>query len=80
MDGIDAEWVTEKEYLKEDVDIDKKLSATDANIPKMGHLETVMVSDCVCSESWLLTVGIVLRSCMSMEVSIIYILRTQASV
>jgi hypothetical protein len=44
LDGIDAEWVTEKEYLKEDAKVDRKMSATDANIVKMDHLETVMVS------------------------------------
>ncbi|KAI0700770.1 alpha/beta-hydrolase [Cytidiella melzeri] len=43
LDGIDAEWVTEKEYLKEDASVDKKLSSTDANIVKMDHLETVML-------------------------------------
>lgn len=44
MDGVDAEWVTEKEYLKDSATVDKKLSTTDANIVKMDHLETVMVS------------------------------------
>ena len=44
LDGIDAEWVTEKEYLREDTPIDRKLSSTDANILRMEHLETVMVS------------------------------------
>lgn len=44
MDGVDAEWVTEKEYLKDSAAVDKKLSTTDANIVKMDHLETVMVS------------------------------------
>ncbi|KAI0089132.1 alpha/beta-hydrolase [Irpex rosettiformis] len=43
MDGIDAEWVTEKAYLKENMMVDKKLSTTDANILKMDHLETVML-------------------------------------
>ena len=46
MDGVDAEWVTEKEYLDETAAIvDKKLKPTDANIVKMDHLETVMVSE-----------------------------------
>ncbi|KAI0787047.1 hypothetical protein BC629DRAFT_1593579 [Irpex lacteus] len=43
MDGVDAEWVTEKEYLKDSATVDKKLSTTDANIVKMDHLETVML-------------------------------------
>ena len=45
MDGVDAEWVTEKEYLDETAIVDKKLKPTDANIVKMDHLETVMVSE-----------------------------------
>lgn len=44
LDGIEAEWVTEKEYLREDVTIPKKLNSTDENILRMEHLETVMVN------------------------------------
>lgn len=44
LDGIESEWVTEKEYLSDaPVDTDKKLSTDDANILRMEHLETVMV-------------------------------------
>lgn len=43
LDGIDAEWITEREFLK-DVPMpeDKKLSDTDADILKMDHLDPVM--------------------------------------
>lgn len=46
MNGIDAEWVTEKEYLgpyPSTRDLDKKLSTEDMNILRMEHLEPVMV-------------------------------------
>ncbi|THH31314.1 hypothetical protein EUX98_g2870 [Antrodiella citrinella] len=44
MDGIDSEWITEKEYL-EDVDFpaDRDLSEDEANVPRMEHLESVML-------------------------------------
>lgn len=46
LDGIEAEWVTEKEYLgppPSSQGLDRKLSTEDANILRMDHLETVMV-------------------------------------
>ncbi|PSS35406.1 hypothetical protein PHLCEN_2v1561 [Hermanssonia centrifuga] len=44
LDGIDAEWVTEKEFLSdESVHIGKKLSTEDTNILRMEHLDTVML-------------------------------------
>lgn len=44
LDGIESEWVTEKEYLSDSpLKTDKKLSTEDANILRMEHLETVMV-------------------------------------
>ena len=47
MDGIDAEWITEKEYLSEkpaQAAAGRKLSTEDTNILRMEHLDTVMVS------------------------------------
>ena len=46
LDGIDAEWVTQKEYLdsNEPKKADKKkLSDVEENVLRMEHLETVMV-------------------------------------
>jgi hypothetical protein len=46
LDGIDAEWITEKEYLRpaqKDVENTRKLSNSDKDILRMEHLETVMV-------------------------------------
>jgi acetyl esterase/lipase len=43
LDGIDAEWITEREFLKDTpLPQDKKLSNTDEDIVKMDHLEPVM--------------------------------------
>lgn len=45
LDGIDAEWVTEKEFLTERKDDAKKKSPTDEEtIKRMEELERVMVS------------------------------------
>lgn len=45
LDGIDAEWITEREYLDDaKPPVDRKLSATDQDIFRMEHLDTVMVS------------------------------------
>ena len=47
LDGIDAEWIAQKEYLSErpaQTVGGPKLSAEDTNILRMEHLETVMVS------------------------------------
>ena len=45
LDGVDAEWITQKEFLSDkDVDKEGKLSTEDANILRMEHLETVLVS------------------------------------
>jgi hypothetical protein len=48
LDGIDAEWITEREYLrpanaKKDAEIMPKISDSDKDILRMEHLETVMV-------------------------------------
>jgi hypothetical protein len=46
LDGIDAEWITEREYLspvKSHVKNTRKMSDNDKDIPRMEHLETVMV-------------------------------------
>lgn len=50
MDGIDCEWITENEYLLDDLHVEnsKQLSKTDATILRMEHLETVMVRGCFC--------------------------------
>jgi hypothetical protein len=50
LDGLDAEWIAEKDYLKaETVDLkgrenDRKLSSDEEDILKMECLESVMVS------------------------------------
>ena len=44
LDGVDGEWITEKEYLSEREPTGHKLSTEDANILRMEHLDTVMVS------------------------------------
>lgn len=46
LDGIDGEWITEKEYLGDIKDVASKgmnLSGDDLDILRMEHLETVMV-------------------------------------
>ena len=46
LDGIDAEWITEREYLsppKSHVKNTRKMSDNDKDILRMEHLETVMV-------------------------------------
>ncbi|KAF7798891.1 hypothetical protein EIP86_010119 [Pleurotus ostreatoroseus] len=44
LDGVDAEWITQKEFLSDkDVDKEGKLSTEDANILRMEHLETVLL-------------------------------------
>ena len=45
LDGIDAEWITEKEYLADDdvLPQNRKLSDDEETILRMEHLETVMV-------------------------------------
>ena len=45
LDGIDAEWITEREYLSPAPPKDKgvKMSETDRDILRMEHLESVMV-------------------------------------
>ncbi|KAG6915654.1 hypothetical protein DXG01_010524 [Tephrocybe rancida] len=45
LDGVDGEWITEKEYLDSTKSNEKKkkLSSDDANILRMDHLETVML-------------------------------------
>lgn len=50
MDGIDCEWITENEYLLNDLHVEnsKQLSKTDETILRMEHLETVMVRRCFC--------------------------------
>ncbi|KAK1231819.1 hypothetical protein PQX77_005033 [Marasmius sp. AFHP31] len=45
LDGVDAEWITEKEYLSEsipDVDMGRKLSTNEETILRMEELDTVM--------------------------------------
>lgn len=47
LDGVDGEWITEKEYLgppKEDTNPPHELSDEDENILRMENLDTVMVS------------------------------------
>lgn len=45
LDGIDAEWITEREYLDNaKPPAGRKLSVTDQDILRMEHLDTVMVS------------------------------------
>lgn len=46
LDGIDAEWITEREYLSPlnaDAEAGRKLSDTDKDILRMENLDTVMV-------------------------------------
>ncbi|EKM59247.1 uncharacterized protein PHACADRAFT_87660 [Phanerochaete carnosa HHB-10118-sp] len=44
LDGLDAEWVTEKEYLGPHTEkTDKKYTTEETNIIRMDHLETVML-------------------------------------
>jgi hypothetical protein len=44
LDGIDAEWVTEKEYLAPPpARVNRKLNHEDLNIMRMEHLDTVIV-------------------------------------
>lgn len=45
LDGIDAEWITEREYLSplSSTDEERKLSETDKDILRMEKLEKVMV-------------------------------------
>lgn len=46
LDGVDSEWVTEKEYLAPaPATTDKKYSTEEMNIIRMDHLDTVMVCD-----------------------------------
>lgn len=50
MDGIDAEWITEKEYLSEaKIDSTPKLSDTEEDILRMESLDRVMVRWCLSS-------------------------------
>lgn len=47
LDGIDGEWITEKEYLstaKDKPKMNRNLSDDEETILRMDHLETVMVS------------------------------------
>lgn len=45
LDGVDGEWITEKEYLSPEKEIkdNKKLSTDEEDILRMEHLDTVMV-------------------------------------
>ena len=45
MDGIDAEWITEKRYLSDSTKLpkNKKLSHREESVLRMEHLDTVMV-------------------------------------
>jgi hypothetical protein len=46
LDGIDAEWITEREYLSPIGSLAEnthKMSDSDKDILRMEHLETVMV-------------------------------------
>lgn len=43
LDGIDAEWITEKEYLHDDKLPDRELSAEEQMVLRMEKLDTVMV-------------------------------------
>lgn len=45
LDGIDAEWITEREYLSPAKPAEKgsKMSESDKDILRMEELETVMV-------------------------------------
>lgn len=43
LDGIDAEWITEREYLSPPVKGKEKMAETDKDILRMEHLESVMV-------------------------------------
>lgn len=71
LDGIDAEWITEREYLrpanaKKDAEIMPKISDSNKDILRMEHLETVMVR-----LSWFLicaSLNIAFHSFISMEV------------
>ncbi|KAG5652411.1 hypothetical protein H0H81_005059 [Sphagnurus paluster] len=43
LDGIDAEWITEKKYLSPELPpTNRKLSDDEAKVLKMDHLETIM--------------------------------------
>jgi acetyl esterase/lipase len=45
LNGIDAEWITQREFLRNDIDLpqgENQLSETDADILRMDHLEPVM--------------------------------------
>ena len=47
LDGVDAEWITEREFLKDlrgDETPKKKLRWEEETVLRMEHLETVMVS------------------------------------
>ena len=47
LDGVDAEWITEKEFLGEKAaknPLNRTLSTEDENILRMEHLDIVMVS------------------------------------
>lgn len=50
LDGLDAEWITEREFLK-DLDTDKAPERTlrweEEMVLRMEHLETVMVRLCL---------------------------------
>ncbi|KAH8106038.1 alpha/beta-hydrolase [Cristinia sonorae] len=44
MDGIESEWITEKDYLQDlDLPAGKKPSDSETNVVRMEHLETVML-------------------------------------
>jgi hypothetical protein len=48
LDGVEAEWITEKEFLSPPVDKrqnrQQSLTSVEEDILRMDHLETVMVS------------------------------------
>ena len=54
LDGVDAEWITEKEYLGPPIDKNRKrkqkLTDEDEDILRMEHLETAMACAVVISE------------------------------
>lgn len=53
LDGVDAEWVTEKDYLSDvEVDADSKLSSSEQDILRMESLDRVMVSIAVSHASF----------------------------
>lgn len=71
LDGVDGEWITEKEYLgpaKDDTKPRRELSDEDANILRMENLDTVMVSLPMNSNSNLFLTNIKMVSYMFMVV------------